>query len=158
MKNSILICAAVLSLAACSQSSDTAPEARQANTLISVTSENSFAQTNQKLKVAIETRSLKLFSVVDHGQGAKSVDLDIGQSKLYIFGNPKAGTPLMIANPEMGLELPLKILIRETQTGDVRVSYKDIGAIASAYKITGKDELIGKISGNLAAIADEATR
>ena len=125
---------------------------------LTVASQNSFSQTDENLKSAIESRGLKIFTVVDHGKGAKSVGKDIGNSKLYIFGNPKAGTPLMISNPDMGLELPLKILLNENSGGAVHISYKDIAVVAKNNDVTDKNELLIKISGNLAAIAKEAAQ
>jgi len=156
MKNKIIPGILAASLTACAPSaSELSP---QPETIVTVRSQLSFSETDQKLKSAIESRGLKVFTIIDHGNGAKSVNQDIGQSKLYIFGNPKAGTPLMIANPEMGLELPLKMLINETASGDVQLNYKDLSVVARNYNIAGKDELLMKISNNLAAIAQESTR
>ena len=63
--------------------------------ITTVVSAQSFTETEAALRAGFESRGLKLFTVVDHGAGAKSVGEDIGGSKLFIFGNPKAGTPLM---------------------------------------------------------------
>ena len=129
---------------------------RPASTL-SVISEVSFIETERKLEAAIESRGLTLFAAIDHGQGAQSVGQDIGRSKLYIFGNPKAGTPLMLDNPYLGLELPLKMLIHQGTSGEVRISFKDVTLTAETYHIESKDELLSKILVNLSAIAVEAS-
>ena len=68
-----------------------------------MTTEMPFEAVESNLREALKKRDLNLFIVVDHGAGANSVGMDIGQSKLFIFGSPKSGTPLMVANPEMGM-------------------------------------------------------
>ena len=125
--------------------------------VIETVSQFDFAETDRRLAAAIARRPVKLFQTVDHGAGARSVGTPIGASKLYIFGSPKSGTPLMMANRQMGLELPMKVLVYETPDGAVHVAYPDIADLASDYAITGKDDLIGNVSGVLAAIALEAT-
>ncbi len=158
----LLPIAAIL-LSACSPSPDTADDQSYTEKTkdapmpnIIVKSANNFATTETKLRLAIEEKGLKLFTVVDHGAGAKSVDADIGESKLFIFGNPKAGTPLMTDDVQMGLELPLKILITSGMNKETQIIYKDIAESAQNYNINGKDQLLGKISENLNALATAA--
>lgn len=64
-----------------------------------------------RLETAIESAGASIFTVVDHGQGAADAGLDLPQSRLVIFGNPKAGTPIMQKDMLAGLVLPLKILV-----------------------------------------------
>ena len=120
-----------------------------------VVSNQSFIETETALRAGFETRGLKLFTVVDHGAGAKSVGEDIGGSKLFIFGNPKAGTPLMQSEPHLGLALPMKILLRETD-GRVTLHRDDIAASVRSYGVTDQEARLGKISGALDAIIAEA--
>jgi uncharacterized protein (DUF302 family) len=64
-----------------------------------------------------------LFALIDHsGEGAK-VGMKMPNTKLLIFGNPKGGTPLMLAAPSVAIDLPLKILVAEDAQGKVWVSY-----------------------------------
>lgn len=158
MRKFFIIGILAATLASCSPISNTSDTSKKADSILALTSQNSFIETDRKLASAIKRRALKTFAVIDHGKGAESVGQNIGQSKLYIFGNPKAGTPLMASNIKMGLELPLKMLITESPTGDVKISYKDILIVAGNYDIADKNELLSKISGNLAAIAKEATQ
>lgn len=76
------------------------------------------------LAAAIEGAGATLFARVDHGKGAKSVDMDIGASELLIFGNPKVGTPAMVEARETGLALPLKVLVYEDKSGGVWLAYE----------------------------------
>ena len=155
-----LLCAATL-LTACQQNPAPNKTAAQSETKIvtssisTVISTQSFAQTEAALRAGLETRGLKLFTVVDHGAGAKSVGEDIGNSKLFIFGNPKAGTPLMQSEPHLGLELPMKILLHEAG-GEVSLVRADIAATVRSYGVSDQDARLGKISGAMDAIIAEA--
>ena len=123
--------------------------------ITTVVSAQSFTETEAALRAEFESRGLKLFTVVDHGAGAKSVGEDIGGSKLFIFGNPKAGTPLMQSEPHLGLALPMKILLREAN-GRVTLHRDDIAASVRSYGVTDQEARLDKISGALDAIIAEA--
>ena len=71
----------------------------------------------------MQAKGVKLFTIVDHSGEAASSGLKMPNTKLFIFGNPKAGTPLMIASPSSALDLPFKILIAEDAAGKVWISY-----------------------------------
>jgi len=79
--------------------------------IVSQTSSHSFKDTRARLRAGIEKRPLTLFAEIDHAAGASKAGLELEPSTLFIFGNPKGGTPLMARNAQMGLELPLKILV-----------------------------------------------
>ncbi len=119
-------------------------------------SSQDFATTDRRVRAAIASRDLKLFAVVDHGEGARQTGLSLAPAKLYIFGNPKSGTPFMQAEPAFGLELPLKILVRETPSGEVVLTHPDIRALANAYGISGIEDVEKSISDTLSQIAQEA--
>lgn len=82
--------------------------------------------TGDRLAEAVEGAGAKVLARIDHGAGARSVDQDIGDSQLVVFGNPKAGTPLMNENRLAGLYLPLKILVYEDAEGKVWVAHDDV--------------------------------
>jgi len=146
-----LFLAASLSLAACSAA---APH-MDTQTVWTVTSSQSFEVTESQLREALNSRDLKLFTVVDHGAGAQSIGSYIGKSKLFIFGNPKSGTPLMQEEPKLGLELPMKILLHETD-GEVHLHRTDFSVTVRAYGVADQGQRLDKISGTLDAIMDEA--
>ncbi len=157
-----LACAALaLTLSACTTTaaSDTAMKSApvaKAPPAASQTSASSFAATEARLRDAIAARDFRLFTVVDHGAGARSVGQDIGESKLFIFGNPKGGTPLMQADPLMGLELPLKVLIYTDAAGQTQIAAANTHAAANRRGVTRQHERLKKIDGALAAIVAEA--
>ena len=126
------------------------------STAMAIPSAFDFDTTSARLASAIESRGLTLFNTIDHAAGAESAGLSLAPSKLYIFGNPRGGTPLMQANPALGLDLPLKALVYEDD-GTVYVLTTDISAVTAAAGVSEPSAVIGRISGALSAIAAEAT-
>ena len=86
-------------------------------------SHHSVNDTVDRLKSMLESKGVTVFAVVDHSGEAAKVGLSLPPTKLLIFGNPKAGTPLMAAAPSAALDLPLKILVWQDGGGKVWVSY-----------------------------------
>jgi uncharacterized protein (DUF302 family) len=76
-----------------------------------------------KLKRILAEKEVTLFTVIDHSGEATKVGMKMRPTKLAIFGNPKAGTPIMLASPNSAIDLPLKILIWEDDHGKVWVTY-----------------------------------
>jgi uncharacterized protein (DUF302 family) len=88
-------------------------------------SHHSVDETVAKLKSILEAKAVKLFALVDHSGEAEKAGLKMRNTKLLIFGNPKAGTPLMLSAPSIAIDLPLKILVWEDAQGKVWISYND---------------------------------
>jgi uncharacterized protein (DUF302 family)/uncharacterized membrane protein YidH (DUF202 family) len=101
--------------------SQTAPAAD--NGIINKLSSHSVDQTVEKLKAILQTKGVALFALVDHSGEAEKVGLRMRPTKLLIFGNPKGGTPLMLAAPSVAIDLPLKILVSEDSQGKIWISY-----------------------------------
>jgi uncharacterized protein (DUF302 family) len=81
-----------------------------------------FSDTVERIKAALQAKGIKIFASFDQQAEATAVGLEMPPTVLLIFGNPKGGTPLMIARPLSGLDLPLKALVSEAQPGEVLVS------------------------------------
>jgi uncharacterized protein (DUF302 family) len=94
---------------------------------------------------------LKTFDVIDHSGEATQVGLELRDTKVVIFGNPRAGTPLMEASPLCALELPLKVLIWD-DGGQTRMSYVSPSVLGSRYGLA--EQLVDRISG-IDALTDE---
>ena len=93
------------------------------NGIIRKPSNYSVNDTVAKLTGILEAKGVKLFAVVDHSGEAEKAGMKMPPTKLLIFGNPKAGTPLMLASPSIAIDLPLKILVSEDANGKVWLSY-----------------------------------
>ena len=93
------------------------------NGIVSQPSAHGLDTTVEKLKIMLHSKGVTLFAVVDHSGEAQKVGLAMPPTKLLIFGNPKGGTPLMLASPSIAIDLPLKILVAESADGKVWISY-----------------------------------
>ena len=93
------------------------------NGIISQPSNHRVEETVEKLKAMLEAKGVKIFAIVDHSGEAEAVGMKMRPTKLVIFGNPKAGTPLMLAAPSVAIDLPLKVLVTEDENGKVWISY-----------------------------------
>src|SRR5271167_4941904 len=93
------------------------------NGIVCKKSNHSVDETVEKLKATLQAKGVTLFALVDHSGEAQKVGLTMPPTKLLIFGNPKGGTPLMLASPSVALDLPLKILVSEDAQGKVWLSY-----------------------------------
>ena len=91
--------------------------------IVSVPSNHSVDQTVEKLDGILKAKGVKLFALVDHSSEAEKAGMHMRPTKLLIFGNPNAGTPLMIASPTIAIDLPLKILVWEDSNGKAWVTY-----------------------------------
>jgi uncharacterized protein (DUF302 family) len=91
--------------------------------IIDTPSIHSVDETVERLKGILQVKGITLFALVDHSGEAEKVGMTMRPTKLLIFGNPKAGTPVMLAAPTSAIDLPLKILIWEDAQGKVWVTY-----------------------------------
>jgi len=91
--------------------------------IVKIPSRHSVDETVDKLKTILKSKGVTLFALVDHSGEAEKVGLTMPPTKLLIFGNPKGGTPLMLAAPSAAIDLPLKILVAEDSQGKVWISY-----------------------------------
>jgi uncharacterized protein (DUF302 family) len=89
------------------------------------TSRYSVDETVSRLESLLKEKGVKLFAVINHSGEAAAVGLEMHPTKLLIFGNPKAGTPIMVAAPSTALDLPLKILVAEGADGKILLSWND---------------------------------
>jgi uncharacterized protein (DUF302 family) len=116
---------------------------------------HSVDETVSKLRELLRSRSIMLFAVVDHSGEAEKAGLHMPNTKLLIFGNPKSGTPIMLASPSSALDLPLKILVSEDAAGDVWISYNSPAYLEARHGFpSGLTKLISAVE-DLARSAGE---
>ncbi len=87
------------------------------NGIVTIPSNHSVEETVERLKNILQTKGVTLFALVDHSGEAAKVGMKMPNTKLLISGNPKGGTPLMLAAPSVAIDLPLKILVAEDAQG-----------------------------------------
>src|SRR6266702_3998737 len=101
--------------------------------IITKRSPRSVDATLERLRSLLESKDIALFALVDHSGEAERVGQRMLNTKLVIFGSPAAGTPLMVASPLSALDLPLKILLWEDDSGATFVSYNSPAYLASRH-------------------------
>ncbi len=114
------------------------------NGIVQIPSSHSVDETVQKLKHILEAKGVTLFAVVDHSGEAAKAGMQMPNTKLAIFGNPKAGTPVMLAAPSIAIDLPLKILVAEDAAGKVWVSHNTTQYLTERHGVPA--ELIKNLS------------
>jgi len=104
--------------------------------IISKPSRHSVPETLDHLEAALREKGVKVFARVDHSGEAEKVGLKMPPTQVLIFGNPKAGTPTMLAAPTVAIDLPLKALAWQDGDGKVWLSYNDVEYLKRRFGLT----------------------
>jgi uncharacterized protein (DUF302 family) len=112
--------------------------------VITKASRTPVAATVSRLVALVESKGMKVFAVIDHSGEAANVDMALRETKVVIFGSPRAGTPVMQTYPTAALDLPLRVLIWDDE-GQTRVTYTAPEALAARYGIAA--ELAANLAG-----------
>ena len=113
--------------------------------------------TMDRFVAAVTSRGVPVIARVDHAAAAAAVDLALAPTEALIFGNPKAGTPLMQAAQTIGIDLPLRALVWQDASGVTFVGYNDPRWLAQRHGVeAGNQATLNKMSELLTAAADEA--
>jgi uncharacterized protein (DUF302 family) len=116
----------------------------QGNGLLQVASKYSVDETVQRLESVLAERGIRVFALIDHSGEAEKVGMKMRPTKLVICGNPKGGTPVMVAAPSVAIDLPLKALVAEDGEGKVWVSYNSPEYLQQRHGVP--EELIKNIA------------
>ncbi|MBW4444867.1 MAG: DUF302 domain-containing protein [Plectolyngbya sp. WJT66-NPBG17] len=101
-------------------------------------------KTIDRLEAILQAKGIAIFARIDQQAEAEKVGLSMRPTQLLLFGNPKAGTPLMVAEPTIALDLPLKVLAWEASDGKVWLSYNDADYLKQRFSLS--DELVKNIA------------
>jgi len=132
------------------------PAAQAVEGMMSVQSAHSVVETVNRLEKSLSAAGFRIFARVDHGAGAKSVNMPLPPTELLIFGNPKGGTALMQSQRTVGIELPLKYLVWEDADGKVMVAWNDPAWFTERHGINDRAPVVAKVTGALKKFATEA--
>lgn len=108
------------------------------NGIINQLSPYSVHQSIDHLESILQAKGITIFARIDQQIEAKKAGLSLSPIELLLFGNPKAGTPLMVAEPMIALDLPLKILAWEADDGKVWLSYNDPHYLLQRYSLSSE--------------------
>src|SRR6266853_4531359 len=115
-----------------------------ANGIVTQTANCTVDEAVDKIKSLLVIRGVTLFAVIDHSGEAEAAGMKMPDTKLLIFGNPKGGTPLMLASPSIAIDLPLKLLVAEDAHGSCSISYNSPQYLQERHGLP--DDLIQNIA------------
>src|SRR5262249_49633177 len=119
---------------------------------------HSVATTLNRLSEVLTTKGIGSAARVDHAAAAEKVGQTLKPTQLLIFGNPKLGTPLMQSNRRIGVELPMKVLAWEDDSGQVWLAYVKPEVLKSEYSVDGHDDIFKEMDQALEKLTDEAIK
>jgi uncharacterized protein (DUF302 family) len=132
--------------------------AMAADGLTTIRSSHGPKDTMSRLEAQVKAKGMTVFARIDHAAGATAAGLPLRPTELLIFGNAKAGTPLMQAAQTIGIDLPLKALVWQDGSGKTWLSYNDPGWLAKRHALGHEAEAtVNAMTGALDAVAKAAT-
>ncbi|MEJ6398396.1 DUF302 domain-containing protein [Yoonia sp. 208BN28-4] len=123
--------------------------------MIEKTSPKSVAETMDALEAAVTEAGATVFARVDHAAGAASVDMELDDAQLLIFGNPRLGTLAMQADMLAGLQLPLRVLVYDSNAGTI-VAYESVDQMFDGLDVPLDAEFVENMRGALRALTGKA--
>jgi uncharacterized protein (DUF302 family) len=121
--------------------------------IISRPSKYSVPETLHRLETILTAKGIKIFALVDHSGEAEKAGLKMPPTQLLIFGNPKGGTPVMLAAPTAAIDLPWKALAWQDTSGQVWLSYNDAAYVQRRFGLS--DDVMKPLAG-LSALIEQA--
>jgi uncharacterized protein (DUF302 family) len=113
--------------------------------LVRIASRYSVEETVQRLQSTFAAKGLQMFALIDHSGEAAKVGLKMRPTNVLIFGSPKGGTPLMVASPSLAIDLPMKALVAEDESGKVWLTYNSPDYLKERHNVP--EDLIKNLAG-----------
>jgi uncharacterized protein (DUF302 family) len=128
------------------------------NGIVTIASNHSVQETLDRAEAIIKAAGNRIFARIDHHAGAVEVGLTMAPMELLIFGHPRGGTPLMVAAPTFGIDLPLKLLAWQDGAGSVWLSYDSLTWLGARHGGAVAPETLEALGSKLRALAQEAAQ
>ena len=125
--------------------------------MINVPSAFNVGETADRMENVLNKKGMTIFTRIKHSEAAAKVGIELRETELIIFGNPKVGSPLMKCQQSVGIDLPQKALIWEDESAKVWISYNDPRYLEKRHDISGCEKVISKIEKALAGITKAAS-
>ena len=126
--------------------------------LINVESDSNVQETADRLERILKDKGMTVFNRIKHSEGAENVGIDIRETQLILFGNPKVGSPLIKCQQTVAIDLPQKVLIWLDDNNKVWMSYNDPRYLEKRHNISGCEPVIVKIEKALSGITKAASK
>ena len=129
-----------------------------ADGMINIQSNFSVKETAYRLESILKEKKMTIFQQISHSESARKVGIELRATHLIIFGNPKAGSPLMQCQQSVAIDLPQKALIWKDDQSKVWISYNDPMYLIKRHSISGCEEKFSKIKKALSGILGAAAK
>jgi uncharacterized protein (DUF302 family) len=123
--------------------------------LVTASSPHSVSTTIERVIAALASRHVHVFARIDHGAGARAAGLELADEEVVIFGDPRAGTPLMQRDARVGYELPLRLLVWDAG-GQTAIGYRPPAELAADYELGDQVSVLERMTGLLEQIVAES--
>ncbi|MFT2110669.1 DUF302 domain-containing protein [Marinomonas sp. 2405UD68-3] len=120
--------------------------------MINVQSSHSVKETADRMEGVLKEKGMTVFNRIKHSEGASKVGIELRDTELVLFGNPKVGSPLMACSQSIAIDLPQKALIWEDEAKNVWISYNDPKYLEKKHNLVGCEAVIEKVGNALAGI------
>lgn len=120
--------------------------------MINVQSSHSVKETADRMEGVLKEKGMTVFNRIKHSEGASKVGIELRDTELVLFGNPKVGSPLMACSQSIAIDLPQKALIWEDEAQNVWISYNDPKYLEKKHNLVGCEAVIEKVGNALAGI------
>ena len=124
--------------------------------IVKVASPYSVAETIDRLETVVTGAGAKVFARIDHAKAAASIGDTLAPTTMLMFGNPKLGTPAMLADPLAGLVLPIRVLGYQDADGKVWLAYEAPADMLAQFDIPADAKVIAQITGALGKLTGKA--
>jgi uncharacterized protein (DUF302 family) len=149
MKKITLVALMILSIAISVEAADG---------VVNVQSTFNVEKTADRIESLLKEKGMTVFNRIKHSESADNIGIDLRDTELIIFGNPKVGSPLIKCQQSVAIDLPQKALIWKDGVGKVWITYNNPIYLTKRHNITGCEEVILKIEKALASIAKSASK
>ncbi len=126
--------------------------------MIRMESQHSVKDTADKFVANAQEKGFNVFARINHQGNAEKVDIELNPTEVIVFGNPKAGTPLMLCAQEVAIDLPQKVLVYEDLSGKTWLVYNNPYYLKERHNIVGCDEVLDKVAAALKNLASAAVK
>lgn len=124
--------------------------------LVVVDSKHSVAVTAERIVSLLKDKGIAVVARIDHAASARAAGLTLPDTEVIIFGNPKLGTPLMQMNPDIAIDLPMRILVSQSKDGRVIIGYAQPAELLSRYGLDEQKQAIATMTKVLTAVSETA--
>ena len=114
-------------------------------------------ETMDRLEAEIKAHGMGVFARINHSALAEKAGLTLRPTEVILFGNPRGGTPLMQSKQTIGIDLPLKALVWQDESGKTWLSYNEPSWLAKRHGVAGVEQALNAMDSALGTIAAKAT-